>query len=552
MKIGTQNTLSVSLDSKTARAKALQEFMAMQAAMQAQSTAQPLKSVQPTAATASPPLVSPTARALSGSPADVFSRAGVITVTEPTTAKVTFEGADTHFRNTLIMYKLDENGTFKGAQAVFPNATSVESGGWMKSGQSSAEIKLEAGDRVGFALLPNGFSNKQSRELLMRDDGKLGLVDWRGQPANMLKDSPEKVQLVHIDDAGKMLPISGEYGNKLLHSTGNAAEGVQTNYGGKDYADQLLDAERGKLLMGFDDKLDGDGKSRNSMLASIDLGKTNAAALAQAPVDDKPTSFREIAGADRKASIEEIVETARMFDADGDGRLNEKEWAKFAPLLNLTADDHKHFVGLRGRGDIDSLPYLIKKGDANGDGAIGETELLELRRRLNGNNPNVIQSFREAAGADMKLDYNELIATVESFDKNGDGFDQEEWDRFASILGMRPEDRNLFLDAHGKFDLSKFKTVFEVADINGDGQLDPEEVVEMRRLVLEYFAAEDAAAEEPSAEDDQMTIQPYPFPVAPKPLMQGHQGHALGSWLPDHIAGLDKGRTEFWGNDKQS
>jgi Ca2+-binding EF-hand superfamily protein len=245
-------------------------------------------------------------------------------------------------------------------------------------------------------------------------------------------------------------------------------------------------------------------------------------------------------------------DAAPDVDADGDGRLNEEEWAKFAPLLNLTADDHKHFVGLRGRGDIDSLPYLIKKGDANGDGAIGEPELLELRRRLNGNNPNVIQSFREAAGADNKLDYNELIATVESFDKNGDGFDQGEWDRFAPILGMRPEDRKLFLDAHGKFDLSKFKTVFEVADINGDGQLDPEEVVEMRRLVLEYFAAEDAADEEPPAEDDQMTIQPYPFPVAPKPLMQGHQGHALGSWLPDHIAGLDKGRTEFWGNDKPS
>lgn len=529
MKIGSSNILSVSFDAKAARAKSIQEFMVMQAAMQAQRASQPQTTTQ--AAGSAPPLVSPTTNPLSGSPAEVFARTGVISVTEPTRATVTFEGADTDFRNTLIMYKLDEQGVFKDAQTVFPNASSVESGGWMKGGQSSVEVDLAAGDKVGFALLPNGFSNHQSRELLMRDDGKLGLVDWRGQPANMLKDSPENVQLVHIDDTGMMQPISGAYGNKLLHSTGNASQGVQTNYGGNDFADQLVDAERGKLLMGFDDKLDGTETRRNSMLATLNLGKTNAAALDRAPIDDKPTSFREISGADRNASTDEVMETARMFDENGDGRLNGAEWAKFAPLLNLAAKDHKHFMGLRGRGDIDSLSYLINKGDANGDGAIGENELLELRRRLNGNDPNAIQSFREAAGADRKLDYNEFLATAESFDKNGDGFDKEEWDRFAPVLGMRPEDRELFVDAQGKFDISMFKTVFEVADVNGDGQLDSEEVMEMRRLVLEHMTTEEKDT------DDEMKTH---FPPLPQPPIASE---LLRNWLLSQIAGLDVGQA---------
>jgi len=534
MQIGTQRTFTVSRDPNVAKTKTLQEFRAMQAAMLAQNTVTSFVPGAMAASTATAPLVSSIPSALSGSPSDVFARAGVINITEPTRARVTFEGADTQFRNTLIMYKLDEKGTFKEAQTIFPNATSVESGGWMKSGQSSTVVELQAGDRLGFALLPNGFANQQSRELLMREDGKLGLVDWRGQPANMLKDSPENVQLVHIDEAGKMQAIRGEYGNKLLHSTGNASQGVQTNYGGRDYADQIVDAERGKLLMGFDDKLDGTGRKRNSMLATVNLGKTNAAALNPAPVADRPASFREVAGADRKANTGEIMETAKMFDADGDGRLNEGEWAKFAPLLNLKADDHKHLLGVRGRGDIDSLPHLIQKGDTDGDGKIGELERLAMSRRLNGNNPNLIQSFREAAGVDMKLDYDEFLATAEAFDKNGDGFDQAEWDRFAPVLGMTPEDRKLFLNANGKFDISKFKTVFEVADTNGDGQLDPDEVIEMRRLVLEHFAEEDNAAD-----DDGMRIQPYPFPIVTQPSMPGSPGQKPGGWAPAHIAGLD-------------
>ncbi|HSP23575.1 MAG TPA: hypothetical protein VLQ65_00225 [Saliniramus sp.] len=487
-------------------------------------------------------LVAQAMNPLAGSAAEVFARAGVISITEPTKATITFENEDAAFKNTLVMYKLDANGVFKEAQAIFPNASAKGSGGQLVDGHSSVDITLNAGDQIGFALLPNGFANEKSRELLTRQDGHLAFHNWRGEPANLFRDNPESLQLVHIDKWGRREPISGEFGNKVFHSTGNEAQGIRTNFDGKDHADQLVDAERGKILMGFDDLPRGDDAIRRNVIVSMDVGRTNAAALTQDLIDDRPKTFREMAGADMKASHDEIMATARMYDEDGDGRLNEQEWANFAPLLNLTQADHKHFVGLRGRGDLDSLSYLISKGDVSKDGRIDERELLELGRRLNGNNPQVIESFREAAGVDWKLDYEEFISTAEAHDKNGDGLSQEEWNRFAPILGLTPPDRNLFLSFSGQFDIAKFKTVFDLADTTGDGHLDPREVLDLRRIVLENFAPTEFP------DDGRMTIQPYPLPMQSREqeyrMNEGRgegRGKGRGRGRPDGSEGRGNG-----------
>lgn len=202
---------------------------------------------------------------------------------------------------------------------------------------------------------------------------------------------------------------------------------------------------------------------------------------------DRPRSFREMAGADWQLTADEALAAAHSFDRDGDGRLNAEEWAEFAPLLNLRPEDHKHLFGPKGRGDIIGLVDLLRMGDINGSGTIDEREVLELGRRLNGNAPNRIQSFREAAGFDWQLDFEEFISLAESHDANRDGFTQEEWNRFAPILGFAPDDINLFRDQWGKFNVQQFKAVFELADTDGDGRLSPREVLEMRRIVHEEF-----------------------------------------------------------------
>jgi len=436
----------------------------------------------------STPVIGKVNSPLAGTPAEVFAKAGVISITEPTRATVTFESEQADFKNTLVMYKLSADGQFKEAQAIFPNASALGSGGHLKDGRSAVHIDLNAGDQVGFGLLPNGFANPLSRHLLMRPDGQLGFVNWKGEPANLLQDNPNAIQLVHIDNFGHKQPISGEFGNKMFNSVGNVSQGFVTNFDGNDHADQLIDAQRGLILIGMDDVPRGAEAMRKNVLFSMDVGKNNAMALSQNLIDDRPTSFRDMAGADFRASHDEIMAAARMFDEDGDGVLNAQEWAKFAPLLNLTQDDHKHFVGMKGRGDLDSLSYMISRGDVNGDGQLDEREVLELGRRLNGNNSSVIESFREAAGIDWKLDYEEFISTAEHHDKNGNGLDQDEWDRFAPVLGLTPQDRNLFLTPSGQFDVGKFTSVFALADTNGSGQLNPREVLELRRIVHENFA----------------------------------------------------------------
>jgi hypothetical protein len=153
---------------------------------------------------------------------------------------------------------------------------------------------------------------------------------------------------------------------------------------------------------------------------------------------------------------------------------------------------------------FEKIPAQVET-DVTGDGRLDQREVLELGRRLNGNNPNVIQSFREAAGVDWKLDYEEFISTAESHDKDGNGLDQQEWNRFAPVLGLTPQDRNLFLDLGGKFDIAKFVSIFSLVDTNADGHLEPNEVLELRRIVQEHFAPKPFPG-------GQMTIQPFPLP----------------------------------------
>ncbi|TVR08932.1 MAG: hypothetical protein EA385_08730 [Salinarimonadaceae bacterium] len=458
-------------------------------AMQNAVAASPMQSVAPTVAPSA--FVSQAANPLVGSAAEVFNKAGVISITQSGTATLTFETENTDFRNTLVMYKLDAAGNIRSTQVVYPNASMMGEGGKLIPGVSHTQVDLRAGDQIGFAIVPNAFNNSHSRELLKREDGHFALVNAYGHPANLFNDHPGGMNLVHVDKWGAMRPINGEYGNKLFHTTGNQAAGIQTNVDGYDHADQLVDANRGKLLIAMDDRFAPVDADRNSLIFSLDIGRKNARALDAPLIDDRPRTFREMAGADFRANPQEIMAAARMFDKNGDGRLDAQEWAEFAPLLNLGPEHHKYVVGLRGRGDLDALGYMMAKGDANGDGQIDEHEVLEFARRLDGNDPYVIQSFREAAGIDGKLDYEEFIATAEAHDRNLDGLDQEEWNRFAPVLGLTPQDRALFLDHKGCFDVQKFKSVFHLADVDGDGQLSAREVLDLRRLVNEAFGNND-------------------------------------------------------------
>jgi len=437
------------------------------------------------------PLVNSMQSPLSGSASEVFNRARVISFTEPTRAELNFRTENTDFKNSLVMYKLAGDGTVKETNVVFPNASMIGDGGQLQPGNSKVELDFNAGDQVGFAMVPNAFRNPQSRELLARQDGQFALVNESGKPSNLFNEHPGGMNLVHIDPFGNMNPINGEYGNKRFHTTGNMDQGIQTNVDGHDHADQVVDPDGGRMFIGMDDRYAPENPGRESLIFQLDIGQNNARALSEPLISDRPGSFRDMAGADWQLTADEAMAAAHSFDRDGDGRLNQQEWAEFAPMLNLTPEDHKHLFGPKGRGDIVGLVDMLRAGDRNGSGTIDAPEVLDLSRHLNGNDPNRIQSFREAAGFDWQLDFEEFISTAESHDAQKDGFSQEEWNRFAPVLGFSPEDRNLFLDQMGKFNVQQFKAVFQLADGDADGRLNPHEAVEMRRIVHEEFGPVD-------------------------------------------------------------
>ncbi|MGY6568160.1 MAG: hypothetical protein ACXIVE_04110 [Salinarimonas sp.] len=436
------------------------------------------------------PLVASPPSPLFGSAHDVFNRANVISITHPHRASLTFENNLSDYRNTLIMYRLDQDGTIRDTRLLFPDAVADGLGGALLPGRSRLDFDLEAGDQIGFAILPNAVRNSISRALLERADGHFALVNALGEPANLFNEHPGGMNLVHVDPHGAMNPINGEYGNKLFHTTGNQGQGLQTNVDGHDHADHLIDAGRGKILIGMDDRYAPESARRNGLILSLDIGAANAQALTNFALD-RPRSFRDIAGADWRAGVDEIISAARLFDTDGDGRLNDQEWAEFAPLLNLGPEDHRHLLGATGRGDIEALAFLLRAGDADGDGKLDAAEILEFRRRLNGDDPTVIQSFREAAGFDQRLSRSEFTATLNAHDRDGNGLSQEEWNRFAPVLGLVPADRAMFLDKTGAFDRAKFETLFDLADRDGDGHLDPQEALNLRRIAVAQFQQPD-------------------------------------------------------------
>ena len=93
---------------------------------------------------------------------------------------------------------------------------------------------------------------------------------------------------------------------------------------------------------------------------------------------------------------------------------------------------------LRGAATSMPLPFCSRPVTRTADGKLEPAEILEFRRRLNGDDPAVIQSFREAAGFDQRLSYSEFIATLDGHDSDGNGLSQEEWDSFAPVLGPDP------------------------------------------------------------------------------------------------------------------
>ncbi|MEL6299779.1 MAG: DUF4114 domain-containing protein [Pseudomonadota bacterium] len=203
-------------------------------------------------------------------------------IAEDYEATVTFDYESAGYKNILGMYKIGADGSIRDVEVLFENASLKGSGGDLISGESSVTTKLQAGDTLGFFVVPNGFSrNGATRD----SDGIQGVlkdsattyrfVDQDGNPASM--DSTSELTLVATDANGAEYEVQSQYGDSVFHSV--MGDNKAFNVDGMDHVKAYADTKEGTVKIGFEDLKNGGDKDFDDSVFTIDLGVTNTALL---------------------------------------------------------------------------------------------------------------------------------------------------------------------------------------------------------------------------------------------------------------------------------
>lgn len=199
-------------------------------------------------------------------------------IAEDVTATVTFMGESAGYQNALGMYRIGDDGSITGVDIVFANASLQGSGGTLVAGQSSVDVSLAAGDRLGFFVVPNGYAQRNMAKLLADEGGSFKFVTKDGSPANV--NGTGEVYLVHVAANGRETLISSQYGNSVFHSLTGGNDAL--NGDGISHANASVDVASGSVTLGFEDLKNGGDRDFDDSVIRIDIGVTNAALLPRA------------------------------------------------------------------------------------------------------------------------------------------------------------------------------------------------------------------------------------------------------------------------------
>ena len=196
-------------------------------------------------------------------------------IAEDVNATVTFMGESAGYQNALGMYRIAADGTITGVDILFANASLHGSGGNLVAGHSSMNVGLEAGDRLGFFVVPNGFAQRNMAKLLADEGGSFKFVSRDGSPANV--DGKGEVFLVHVAANGKETLITSQYGNSVFHSLTGANNALNGDH--ISHVTSEVDVASGTVTIGFEDLWKGGDKDFDDSVFEINIGVTNAALL---------------------------------------------------------------------------------------------------------------------------------------------------------------------------------------------------------------------------------------------------------------------------------
>jgi Ca2+-binding RTX toxin-like protein len=196
---------------------------------------------------------------------------GNVEIAVSTTGVVTFVGETAGYRNALGCYKVDANGNIYDVKILFANASLVGSGGNLVAGQSSVSLDLQAGDKLGFFVVSNGFNQTGMAPLLSDTTGSFKFVGPDGVQGNV--GTTTDLKLVHVAANGTETVIRSQYGTSIFHSTLGTNGGLNVDdithvTGVTRYAD-------GSISLGFEDLLGGGDRDYDDSVFSLQVGTAN-------------------------------------------------------------------------------------------------------------------------------------------------------------------------------------------------------------------------------------------------------------------------------------
>ena len=202
-----------------------------------------------------------------------------VVIKNDVTAKVTFGGETADYQNSIGVYKIAADGSIYDVQIMFANSSSVGSGGELVAGQSNIDLNLKAGDKLGFFVVPNAYSQPGMAALLSDTTGKFVFFNWHGELGNI--NSPTELTLVHISaDGSKYTEIHTQNWTSLVHSTLGGQNAL--NGDGLTHAIGEIDRANGTLTVGFEDTIGASDHDFDDVVVTIDLGIDNVMALPRA------------------------------------------------------------------------------------------------------------------------------------------------------------------------------------------------------------------------------------------------------------------------------
>jgi len=210
-----------------------------------------------------------------------------LTITNATTAKVTFVDEGAGYRNALGVYEVMPDGGISNVQILFSNASKVGSGGSLRPDVSNVEFDVSQGAQLGFFVVSNGYGKGyQNRQALDATDGNFVLRDPSGAAATLASDS---LELWHVDPAtGEEVHIRSQYGYDLFHSLGNPDNSYAPNPDNFLHVVGRANTLTGEILIGFEDLFGGGDRDYDDTVIRIEVGQQNVLDLLPTPTSSGP------------------------------------------------------------------------------------------------------------------------------------------------------------------------------------------------------------------------------------------------------------------------